>query len=387
MPAGPRLLAGLAVGSALDGTDAALIATSGSGLNLAPRVLHAARTPFPPDLRQAMLRDDAAAMRSLNDAFCTAARSLAREAGRDPYCIGILAPSGGVFGTVPEAVADASGATVVAHFSARDLAAGGIGGPITPAADHLLFADQTSDRLLIHLGANASIVLLPAGGTMSDLIAFDAGPCMRLLDSLVRSCSRDGEPPDAAGTRAVQGRLSAELLEAWLRQPFITRKPPKMIGRDDFGPAFIQRTIEDARRLRLELNDLLCTAAHFIVQSVRWNVSHHLPHASTQRSIHLSGRGTRHGLLRQLLVQQFPAESLLLTDELGVPALARKAAAAAVLAGLTLDGITGNLPFATGASGGRLIGRIIPGDPPNWAAVAAGIAEQLWDYAQLRAAA
>jgi anhydro-N-acetylmuramic acid kinase len=49
--------------------------------------------------------------------------------------------------------------------------------------------------------------------------------------------------------------------------------------------------------------------------------------------------------------------------------------------------VTGNLPLLTGAAGGRLVGRFIPGDPRNWALVTAWSAEQLFDYLQYTRAA
>ena len=56
-----------------------------------------------------------------------------------------------------------------------------------------------------------------------------------------------------------------------------------------------------------------------------------------------------------------------LIDQYGVPSGARKAAAFAGLAALTLDGVPANLTTATGAGSSRLLGSLTPGSPPNWA--------------------
>jgi anhydro-N-acetylmuramic acid kinase len=95
----------------------------------------------------------------------------------------------------------------------------------------------------------------------------------------------------------------------------------------------------------------------------------------------VSGGGARNGFLWKLLEQQFPGQLVERLDTLGVPAIARTAAAAAVLAGQTLDGVAANLPLVTGAAGGRLVGRIIPGDQRNWSACVAWMAEQVNGYA------
>ncbi len=74
-------------------------------------------------------------------------------------------------------------------------------------------------------------------------------------------------------------------------------------------------------------------------------------------------------------------------DDAGVPALARNAAGAAVLAALTCDGVPGNLPVWTGAAGGRLIGHFAPGDGRNWARLLAWAADQAADAPRVARAA
>jgi anhydro-N-acetylmuramic acid kinase len=73
------------------------------------------------------------------------------------------------------------------------------------------------------------------------------------------------------------------------------------------------------------------------------------------RRVLLSGGGVRNGFLWQLVAKQFGG-AVERTDAAGVPALARNAAGAAVLAALLCDGVPGNLPLLTGATGGRLLG-------------------------------
>src|SRR5262249_56275028 len=79
------------------------------------------------------------------------------------------------------------------------------------------------------------------------------------------------------------------------------------------------------------------------------------------RQILATGGGVRNGFLWQLVGQQFAGEVISRSDESGVPALARNAAAAAVLAALTCDGVAGNLSVLTGAAGGGLLGPPAPG--------------------------
>jgi anhydro-N-acetylmuramic acid kinase len=102
------------------------------------------------------------------------------------------------------------------------------------------------------------------------------------------------------------------------------------------------------------------------------------------RRILVSGGGTRNGLLRHLLQQHLGgAED---SDAAGVPWRARKAAAAAILAALCVDGVPANLPQATGAAGSRLLGSITPGSPANWSRCLTWMAHQVSTAPQAQAA-
>jgi len=378
-----RSLIGLSVGSGCEGVDVALLRIDGVGLTMTPRVVKSLRLAFPSDVRDAL--HNKAPTRGVGDALAGAVRKItAGLESRELFVVGLLAPSSGAFATAAEAVADQTGLTVVSSFAARDLAAGGNGSPLTPVSDYLLARDDAEDRLFIHLGRVSSVLLIPAKAKTVDLQAFDTGPGNRLLDAIMVRCTREKDRCDAGGTRAVQGRVCDELLQQWSRSLYFQRKPPKIL-RGEFDDAFADLAIDDAKQRTLGLNDLLCTATHFIARSLALGVRQWLPSAA--RSVYLSGGGTRNGFLQQLLAQQFSGERLRRTDDVGIPTLARKASAAGILAALAFDGVTGNLPLLTGASGGRLIGRLTPGDPRNWARAAAWAAEQMWDYTQIDRAA
>jgi anhydro-N-acetylmuramic acid kinase len=374
-----RLILGLSVGAGLEGVDAAAVRIRDVGLSSIPRIEQSMRVPFAPELRHSLRMKANLSPRAVGEAMAAAARRLG---GAEVFCIGLLTPPGGAFATAAEVVADQTGATVMSSFAARDIAAGGAGGPLTPVADYLLARSDDEDRVLLHLGAVTTLTHLPAGGRLGETLAFDVGPGHRFLDAIVDRCTREKEQTDAGGMRAVQGRVHESLIANWSRHSYFHRKPPKTIHRGEFDDAFLTLCIDEAKREAVSLNDLLCTVNHLIARSVANAVREWLPASSQPRGIYLSGGASRNGFLRQLLAQRFPDSPPQSTDEIGVPALARKAATAAILAGLTLDGVTGNLPQLTGATGGRLMGRIIPGDPRNWARVAAWAAEQMWDYVQ-----
>ncbi len=399
-----RTLIGLAVGSGFEAAGAAAVRADGAGTGTTARVLASARVSLSAELRDAgrhLLRQadpwptDFA--RGLGHELVAAARKTAAGAGldlRDVLAAGLLTrlpdanpdpdrPSG----SPAEHFSELTGLTVVTGFRGRDVAAGGAGHLITATADAVLVRDPGEERLLVHLGSVTSVLLLPPGGKLSDVAGFEAGPGNRLLDDLTALGTRGREVCDHGGTRAVQGRCLEPLLERWLAHPFLARKPPKAVPRTAFGPPFLTDAFEAARAAGGTLNDLLCTATHYVATCVGVGCERWLPAAAATRRVLVSGGGARNGFLWKLLEQQFPGRPVERLDALGVPATARTAAAAAVLAGLTLDGAAASLPLITGATGGRLVGRIVPGDQRNWSACVAWMAEQVTGYATFPRAA
>ncbi len=393
-----RWIIGLVSGSSADGVDAALLEIEGVGLELRGRVLHALCQPHGKDLRELVrkatgpaaveLRQLGLVHRLLGETFAAAARQVADLAGislKKVHCVGCSGqtiwhevegrfPSTLTLG-MPAVIAERLGVTVLDDFRTRDLAVGGQGIPLEALSDFLLFRQPSQNQLLLHLGGLTRVTALPAGGRLPEMVAFEAGPCNLLLDTLMWHLTNGRELHDFGGKHAVQGRCLESLLQSWLEHPFLQRRPPRCVNRHQFNEEFVVRVVQQARQHQGNLHDLLCTATHFVARSLAEAVKRFLPSRSIDRVL-LSGGGVRNGFLLHLLQQQFPGLTLHKTDEVGIPAQACKAAAFAVLAALTLDGVAGNVPASTGAAGSRLLGSLTPGTPSNWARCLAWMAAQ-----------
>jgi anhydro-N-acetylmuramic acid kinase len=399
-----RTLIGLAVGSGLEGVDAAAVQVEGVGLDLTPTLLASVRVAFPPSavevIRAAQpgscLPASADLVRNVAETAVHAARQVLSRAGvsiRDAFALGLLKPGRPasepalLWSEIADRVAEQTGVTIVHGFRHRDRAAGGAGHPITAVGDYLLFASPDEPRLIVHLGAVASVLYLPANAKISAVQGFDAGPGNQLLDAMVYHGTRGRELSDPGGKKAVQGRCLEPLLERWAEHPHLTRTPPKVVHPDAFGRSFLLAAFDAVRQLGAGLSDLLCSATHLAARSIGDSVRHWLPATAGERRIIVTGGGVRNGFLWQLAAQQFGNETVMRSDEIGLPALARNAAAAAVLTALTCDGVAGNLPALTGATGSRLLGQVTPGDGRNWARAAAWLADQTVEYPRINRAA
>jgi anhydro-N-acetylmuramic acid kinase len=393
-----RLLIGLSFGSGLEGADAVAIRTASVGLDLMPAASHAVRAVFPPAIRDAIRATQSPASdlaRGVAETAVHAVRQVLTRAGispRDIFAIGLLEPArtslelGVSWPEIADRVAEQTGLTVLHGFRHRDRAAGGSGHPITAAADYLLFRSPTHPRLLVHLGAVSSLLFLPPGAKVSSAVGFETGPGNQLFDALVYHGTRGKESTDPGGKKAVQGRCLEPLLARWLEHPHLTRMPPKTVHAEAFGRSFLLAAFDAARQLSAGLTDLLCTATHLAARAVGDAAKRSVPALPSGRQVILTGGGVRNGFLWQLVAQQFP-EGIARSDSVGIPPLARNSAAAGILAALTCDGVAGNIPIMTGATGGRLLGQLTPGDGRNWARVATWVADQSGEYPRVTRAA
>jgi anhydro-N-acetylmuramic acid kinase len=398
-----RWFIGLASGSSAQGVDAALLESRGSGLDLRVQLLHATHQPYGRDLRELILRLATQAAtpsaseirhlgllhRLLGETFAAAARQAADRASFSLQRVGVIGCPGYTLwqdadGRFPSTlglgmaavVAERTGITTVSDFAARDLAAAGQGVPLTALADYLLLRDAEENRAVVDLGGLARVVFLPRKCRIQEVLGFEAGPGNLLLDSLMSQATGGQQTCDTGGKYAVQGRCLDDLLQSWLAHPFFQRRPPRSLSRATFGPEFVAEAVQQVRQSNGNLHDLLCTATHFVAHGITSALRRFLPAGQSLDRVLLCGGGVKNGLLWRLLEQQLEGTVLDRTDSFGVPTDAREAMSYGVLATLTVDGVAGNVPSATGAAGSRLLGSLTPGSASNWARCLAWMAGQ-----------
>jgi anhydro-N-acetylmuramic acid kinase len=392
-----RWIIGLASGSCADGVDAALVELEGLGLDLRVRQLFGLHQPYPAELAEVIRRTGSGAPcevrqvsglhRLLGETFAGAARAAADHASLSLQKVQCIGCPGHTIWHDPDArfpstlglgmaavIAERCGVTTLSDFRTRDLAAGGQGVPLAGLADHVLFRHPREGRLLLHLGGLARVVFLPAGARPQEMVGFEAGPCNVLLDALMRRLTGGRESFDSGGRHAVQGKCIEPLVQRWLSDPLLQRRPPRSLPRHLFGEDFAALAVRQVQEHGGSLHDVLCTATHFVARSLTGAVSRFVP-ARFDRVL-LSGGGVRNGLLLALIEKALPEVHLGRTDEAGVPAEVRKPLSFGVLAALTLDGVPGNVPTATGAAGPRLLGSLTPGSSANWARCLSWMAAQ-----------
>jgi anhydro-N-acetylmuramic acid kinase len=249
----------------------------------------------------------------------------------------------------PARVAERTGATVVADFRRRDIAAGGQGAPLVPAFHHALFARADRARAVVNVGGIANVTLLVPGEPVR---GFDTGPGNVLLDHW--HARHSGGAFDAGGAWAASGRVDHALLRTMLADPFFAAAPPKSTGRDRFNAGWLDAMLArhaDRQPPADVQATLTALTAHAIADAVRpWGVVDLL----------VCGGGAHNAELMRMLAQEVAPVRVGTTADEGVAVEHVEALAFAWLAREALAGRTGSLPEVTGAKGARVLGAIYP---------------------------
>jgi anhydro-N-acetylmuramic acid kinase len=269
----------------------------------------------------------------------------------------------------PARLAELSGVNVIDSLPARDVAAGGMGGPITALGEWLLLRDPRRSRCLVDLGRTLRLTYLPADrgpDPASRILAFDVGPGLRLLDQLAQRLTGGEHRFDPGGSLAVQGRRIAELADHWLADPSFRTPLPRWNPHGVRPERFLLGAIQQAVDHGWSIRDMLCTATHFLADSIAQAVTRRLAEDRPIDELVLTGGGQHNGMLLREIGVRLPQLPLRRLVQFGPSGEMFDAAAVAVLTLLHLDQHPANLPSVTGAESPRVLGRLTPATPLSW---------------------
>ncbi|HLW81710.1 MAG TPA: anhydro-N-acetylmuramic acid kinase [Candidatus Acidoferrales bacterium] len=395
------LVLGLMSGTSADGIDVSLVRITELQQRAArtfpeTRLLNFAAFPFPPAVRETVLRLANGASTStreisqlnfrLGELFADAALrackkfrilprriSLIGSHGQTVYHQGAHTPFLGASTSStlqiaePAIIAERTGITTIADFRPADIAAGGQGAPLVPFVDYLLYRDARAKdkvgRIALNIGGIANLTIIPANAHPRDVIAFDTGPGNMIIDALAAHFTHNRLPFDRNSQLARRGHLLPEFLNQLLAHPFFRKSPPKTAGREEFGTEYTARLIALAKRHRIAPADLLHTATAFTAASIAQAIQDFVfPHARVAELI-LAGGGARNPLLVAYLAAFLPSLKNIPAGAFGIPADAKEAFAFAVLAYEAFQQHANNLPSATGARHPAVLGKICHARP------------------------
>jgi anhydro-N-acetylmuramic acid kinase len=257
-------------------------------------------------------------------------------------------------------IAERTGIDVVSDFRTRDVAAGGHGAPLVPWADRHLFASPDRVRILQNIGGMANLTRVPPRASAEPLFAFDTGPGNALIDAAVGLATNGAQSYDERGAMARRGTVDDALLAALLAHPYFDAPPPKSTGREVFGRPYVAAVVHDQRIAERDAwDDLVATLTEFAVRTIvdairRWV----MPRGADE--VVVTGGGANNPVVMERLRVLLAPLPVLDGRAVGIHPDAKEAIAFAGLAWAHAQGVPGNVPEATGASGPRVLGSFTP---------------------------
>jgi anhydro-N-acetylmuramic acid kinase len=385
MSAKTMTVAGIMSGTSADGIDVAVVRIAAGRLRPKLTLLAHEGFAFPTALRRAVLAAMNAAATStaelarlnwrLGVAYAEAVRTTIRKHAVKVDLIGCHGQTlyhqaraasymGRSFACTWQAgeaqvIAATVGVPVVSNFRPADMLAGGQGAPLVPLLDYFLFAHPTRGRVLQNIGGIANLTAIPAGAAPDAVIAFDTGPGNMVMDALALELF--GKRFDRNGAMAAEGKIIAPALAAALKNAYFQFKPPRTAGREEFGREYAAKLLAACRRYSERPEDALATATALTAESIAESYKRFVRRRMRGHVDYIvSGGGARNPTLIAMLAERLEPLgcNLAASEDFGLPAEAKEAAAFALLAWQTWHRLPGNVPAATGANRPAILGQV-----------------------------
>ncbi len=376
---------GLMSGTSVDGIDAVLVEISGHGTHTSVKEKAFISVPYEEQIRTRLLTlaqgkeggsEELCKVNFLLGTLCAeACEALCNHAKIPLSNIDFVGSHGHTFYHIPQkmaymgrtfsstlqlgeasVIAEKMNCPVVSDFRVRDVAAGGQGAPLVPYTEFLLYSDKERNIALQNIGGIGNVTIIPKGGSLDSVLAFDTGPGNMIIDALVFRYTNGKQFYDAKGAIAASGSTHHSLLNFLLEDEYYSKMPPKTTGREMYNDAFIENLLNKAASLNVSFPDIICTTTAFTAKTISLAIKDHAP-CPIDRLI-IGGGGSKNATLVQFLKESLPECEVLINEDIGLNSDSKEAIAFAILANETLNGNANNALGATGASHRVVMGKV-----------------------------
>lgn len=380
-----KLVIGLMSGTSVDGIDAVLTKISGCGVETKVEQLEFLFVPFEHQIRERLIQiaegtyggtaEICKMSNLLGNLYAEACLALCAKAGVKPEDVDLVGNHGQTVWHMPVSeeylghvvtgtiqigedarIAEALGCPVVGDFRVRDMAAGGLGAPLVPYTEFLLYRSENRTVALQNIGGIGNVTILPKNCTLDQVTAFDTGPGNMVMDVLTVILTQGKQTYDDGGKLAALGRVNDQLLAYMLRDEYLKRKPPKTTGREYYGRRYVQQLMDFCTKHEISLLDCLSTATHFTAESIRIGLTTFATEYPDWLIV--GGGGSRNPVLMKAIQDCLPECKVMTNEEIGYNSDSKEAVAFAILANEAFEGIANNVPSVTGARHPVVMGKI-----------------------------
>lgn len=384
-----RRVVGMMSGTSVDGVDAALVEIDESGASTRVKLLAFENRPYPEAVREEIFRlfrpetstvDKIGYMNFLlGEIYAESALSVIEKAGLAVSDVDFIGSHGQTIWHEPvpcdkdgipvrytvqigegSVIAERTGLPVVSDFRVADMAAGGLGAPLVPFSEYLLYRREDETLLLQNIGGIGNMTVMPAAAKPEEVYAFDTGPGNMIIDAVICALTGGAQTMDAGGAFGAKGTVHEELLSLLSQEPYYTLPLPKTTGRELFGTQYTAKILDWQKAHRIPEADLVATVTDLTAWSIASAYEQYvLPRYQASKLI-VGGGGSYNRTLLEFLRRRFAPYGVTVQtqEDLGLSSDAKEAVAFAILADRCMQGLPNTLPSVTGARKPAVMGKI-----------------------------
>lgn len=244
---------------------------------------------------------------------------------------------------------------ILYNFREADIKVGGTGAPLMPFLDWLIFKNSKYNDITLNIGGISNITYIPKNGIKNQVIGFDTGPGMSLIDEC---CLYFWNIPfDIDGLKSKKGKVNQKILKDLMKHPFIDLNFPKSTGRDIFGKNLTHEII----KMNTDENpyNILRTFVAFTAKSISKNLYKIRNFSPLENRLFISGGGVHHSVLIDDIKLYSGIKRLHDLNDVGINPKYKEALLMAVLGYTRFNNISNNMPSVTGAKNETILGDII----------------------------
>lgn len=361
-------------GTSLDGIDACLVKISNS---LSVEVIDTYSLDYPHDVKELIMAcanniantsDICFLNFVVGELFAKCANELLNKSGISKDKIDFISSHGQTVFHIPEdrtidnvvtkstlqigdisVISERTGILTIGDFRTKDIAAGGLGAPLVPFADEILFG-KDKNRAIQNIGGISNVTVLSKD---MDTFAFDNGPGNMLIDYF--SNKLFSVPFDKEGELASLGNIDEEWLKILLSESYYSDVPPKTTGRELFSKEYAEKIFKFAPKNKY---DVLATITNLTAKTIFDSYNNFiLPKVSIDEIV-LGGGGVYNKTLVRYLKDNFNGIIIKTHEDFRIQSKFKEAIAFALLGYHTFNRKPNNIPSCTGATKQVIMGKI-----------------------------
>ena len=246
----------------------------------------------------------------------------------------------------PNIISEKTKTSVISHFRQKDIDFGGNGAPLMPLLDWFLFKSNKTSVISINIGGISNIAFISNNIDKKNILGFDIGPGMCLIDRYVRKIWK--KKYDVDGLLSSKGKIDLNLLKFLMQDPFVNKEPPKSATTEIYNDKYIDN-IND-KFSNINNKDILRTLVNFTALSISYNLKNHIPdNGFEQFEVAISGGGIKNKVLFSDIKNQLNGINVYCFNMNGLNTDNKEAFLMCLMGYTKFMNIPNNLPSVTGA--------------------------------------